>query len=160
MGRTRRAGREGRCVCLVRPRESRKLRRIGEALGLRFRELGGKGGGGEEGGVEEMLEEERGAESSSAALTEEEDAEPSTGAPRSWAHLSESSLTRKTIAELTEYLAEHGISVPKRPGKKRRKADFVAAATKLHARAAGTEEDTATTTAAAEAPTMTTWQGR
>mmetsp|Transcript_18979 Transcript_18979/g.55056 ORF Transcript_18979/g.55056 Transcript_18979/m.55056 type:complete len:143 (-) Transcript_18979:558-986(-) len=96
--------------------------------------------------VEDGEKEEEGKMPQRAEVVEEEEREEEEvvvepeatrgidDAPMSWAELSESALSRKTIAQLKEYLDQHNTAVKGvSPGKRPLKADYVAAAVRLHA---------------------------
>lgn len=57
--------------------------------------------------------------------------EVAAGTENPWASLSQSTLKRKTVAQLSEYLVERGVAVTDDSGKKLRKADLVSAVRSL-----------------------------
>jgi superfamily II DNA/RNA helicase len=115
-GRTGRNGAPGTAISFCQPREAPRLVVIAETLGLSFLNLSPSEG---------TTDEQVSVEESSAK--DEKDA-----STFSWAELSESSLKRKNIAAIIQYLADHGASLNEEDGKKPTKTDLISAVNDLH----------------------------
>jgi superfamily II DNA/RNA helicase len=125
-GRTGRNGQEGTAITFVRPREAPKLVGIAQALGLSFGSINGN----------TTLKSDDSAMTTiprEDSVGTEQDKKKSTK-DYIWNGLSESSLQRKTIAELTDYLENSGgvLLADFFSGKKPKKADLIAAIHVLH----------------------------
>jgi len=108
-GRTGRNGKEGTAITFARPRDAHKLVAIADAVGIPFEEISGK-----------SIEPDR---RSTVVGGSSKQSYP-------WANLSESSLKRKTVAEMKDYLVSHGIAMD---GSSRiLKADLMNAIDTLH----------------------------
>ena len=112
-GRTGRNGKEGTAITFTRPREAHKLVAIADAVGIPFEEIGRQAG--------EF--DTRTAETVAVRGSDEPGQYP-------WAKLSESSLKRKTIAEMKGYLATHDVVLD--DSSKILKADLIDAIDWLH----------------------------
>ena len=111
-GRTGRNGEDGTAITFTRPREAHKLVAIAEALGLAFEEMRSDVGG----ITEKTLD--TGSESINDGVSQ----------VYPWALLSETSIKRKTVADLKEYLNAYGSL----PSGKVLKADLLEAVYDLH----------------------------
>jgi superfamily II DNA/RNA helicase len=121
-GRTGRNGEKGTAIAFCQPREAPKLLAIAETLGLSFFDMSSSSSA--------PSEETMARQPEQPLKVGNENNEENQTLP--WATLSESSLTRKTIAEISEYLANHGISLLDENGKKAKKADLLSAVHELH----------------------------
>ena len=113
-GRTGRNGKEGTAITFTRPREAHKLVAIADAVGIPFEEIEGQAGESDTSTVETVVDES--------------DDEPG---QYPWASLSESSLKRKTVAEMKDYLGTHDVVLDD-DSSKMLKADLIDAIGRLH----------------------------
>ena len=149
-GRTGRNGSNGNAVTLLCPpmMEAMKLQVIADTLGLTFQDITTINNDVVEGGgiiLEEQQQPNQEFSSSNSPQNSENEDEPqglidedASSLSMSWKSLSDSSLKRKTIAEITEYLLHHKISVSSSfedgTEKKLKKADLLQAVDELHNR--------------------------
>lgn len=121
-GRTGRNGEKGTAIAFCQPREAPKLLTIAETLGLSFSDLASSLPPGEETiycGPEH------------APATDAHDINDKSSQLQ-WMSISDSSLKRKTIAEITEYLTSHGVPVYSENKKRATKAGLLSAVHELH----------------------------